>query len=60
MSQADNLELRKVRLKHHRPRCGDIVQLPIDRLVAPETGQLPSDGIALFATRTAEGDCQNI
>ena len=38
MSQADNLELRKVRLKHNRPRCGDIVQLLIDRLVAPETG----------------------
>jgi hypothetical protein len=37
MSQADNLELRKVWLKHDRPRCCDIVQLLIDCIVAPET-----------------------
>jgi hypothetical protein len=40
MSQADNLELRKVWLKHDRPRCCDIVQLLVDCLVAPETSPI--------------------
>jgi hypothetical protein len=36
------------------------MQLLINRLVAPKTGPVPSDWIALLATNRVEGDCQNI